>query len=70
MLNYRKEYFSVTLDEIEHKIRDLGLDTEFIRIPEAMEYRETLAILSRLNTPESSKSIEEIIAEDFPSSLT
>lgn len=70
MLNYRKEYFSVTLDEIEHKIRDLGLDTEFIRIPEAMEYRETLAILSRLNNPESNKSIEEIIAEDFPSSLT
>jgi hypothetical protein len=69
MLNNRKEFFKVSLDEIEQKIKEIGHDTEFIRIPEAMEYRETLAILTKLNTPESTKSFEEIISEEFPSSL-
>ena len=48
MLNYRKEFFNVTLDEIEAKITETGLNAEFTRMPEAMEYRETLAILEKL----------------------
>ena len=43
MLNYRKEFFNVTLEEIEQKVKETGLDAEFSKIPEAMEYRETLA---------------------------
>jgi hypothetical protein len=70
MLNYRKEFFKVTLDEIEQKIKELGLETAFVRIPEAMEYRETLAILTKLNTTEPPKTIEQIVAEEFPASLT
>jgi hypothetical protein len=70
MLNYRKEFFKVTLDEIEQKVKDVGLEAEFIRIPEAMEYRETIAILSKLNSEEQPKTIEQIIAEEFPTSLT
>ena len=37
MLNYRKEFFNVTLDEIENKVKEIGLDAEFSRLPEAME---------------------------------
>jgi hypothetical protein len=70
MLNYRKEFFNVTLDEIENKVKDIGLDAEFSRLPEAMEYRETLAILEKLNSQVPPKTVEEIIAEEFPSSLT
>jgi Domain of unknown function (DUF4041)/Meiotically up-regulated gene 113 len=70
MLNYRKEFFNVTLDEIEEKVKEIGLDAEFSRLPEAMEYRETIAILEKLNTQEIHKTVEEIIAEEFPSSLT
>ena len=70
MLNYRKEFFKVTLDEIENKVKEIGMDAEFSRLPEAMEYRETLAILEKLNSQVRSKSVEEIIAEEFPSSLT
>ena len=70
MLNYRKEFFNVTLDEIENKVKEIGLDAEFSRLPEAMEYRETLAILEKLNSQVTSKTIDEIIAEEFPSSLT
>ena len=70
MLNYRKEFFNVTIDEIENKVKEIGLDAEFSRLPEAMEYRETLAILEKLNSQVTSKTIDEIIAEEFPSSLT
>ncbi|OWY20729.1 DUF4041 domain-containing protein [Sphingobacteriales bacterium UPWRP_1] len=69
MLNSKKEFFNVTLIEIENKVKEIGLNTEFIRIPEAMEYRETLAILARLNSAEQAKTIEQIISEEFPSSL-
>jgi hypothetical protein len=70
MLNYRKEFFNVSLDEIETKVKEIGLDAEFSRLPEAMEYRETLAILEKLNSQVPPKTIDEIIAEEFPSSLT
>ncbi len=70
MLNYRKEFFSVTLDEIEQKIKEIGIEAEFSRLPEAMEYRETLAILEKLNSQELQKTVEQIIEEEFPSSLT
>lgn len=69
MLNYRKEFFNVTLDEIENKIKEIGLDAEFSRLPEAMEYRETLAILEKLNSQVTPKTVDEIIAEEFPNSL-
>jgi hypothetical protein len=70
MLNNRKEFFNVTLDEIELKTKEIGLDAEFSRLPEAMEYRETLAILDKLNTQIEHKTVEQIIAEEFPSTLT
>lgn len=70
MLNYRKEFFNVTLDEIENKVKEIGLNAEFSRLPEAMEYRETLAILEKLNSQETPKTVDEIIAEEFPMSLT
>lgn len=69
MLNYRKEFFNVTLDEIEGKIKEIGIDAEFSRLPEAMEYRETLAILDKLHSQIEPKTVEQIIAEEFPNSL-
>lgn len=69
MLNNRKEFFKVNLDEIEKTIKDLGFEAEFMRLPEAMQYRETLAILEKLNNQEEIRTIDEIIAEEFPSSL-
>ncbi|MBP6301948.1 MAG: DUF4041 domain-containing protein [Bacteroidia bacterium] len=69
MLNYRKEFFNVTLDEIEQKVKEIGLDAEFSKLPEAMEYRETLAIIEKLNSQVKPKTVDEIIAEEFPSSL-
>ncbi|MCW3077945.1 MAG: chromosome partitioning protein ParA [Bacteroidetes bacterium] len=70
MLNYRKEFFNITIDEIEQKVKEIGLETEFIRLPEAMEYRETLAILTKQKTNEKPHSIEQIIADEFPATLS
>lgn len=69
MLNYRKEFFKVTLDEIEETTNKLGFEAEFTRLPEAMEYRETLAIMDKLNSTEDPKTIEDLILEEFPNSL-
>jgi hypothetical protein len=69
MLNYRKEFFNVTLDEIENQIKETGIEAEFTKLPEAIEYRETLAILQKMNAPDSQKTIEQEIEDEFPSSL-
>ncbi|WP_339752393.1 DUF4041 domain-containing protein [Algoriphagus aquimarinus] len=69
MLNYRKEFFNVSLEEIENKIAELGFEAEFTILPEAMQYRETLAILEKMNSKEIPKSIEDIILEEYPKSL-
>lgn len=69
MLNYRKEFFKVTLDEIEDKIKDLGLEAQFTKLPEAMEYRETLNIIEKIGNKDLIKSLDDIISEEFPDSL-
>jgi hypothetical protein len=69
MLNYRKEFFRVSLEEIETRVKAIGLGAELIRIPEAVEYRETLAILAKINATEAPTTIEQIVANVFPSSL-
>lgn len=66
MINGKREFFNVTIDEIEAKVKELGLDAEFIKLPEAMEYRETLAILEKLNNPIPHDTVEELIAKEFP----
>lgn len=69
MLNYRKEFFNVTLEEIESQIKETGINAEFTKLPEAIEYRETLAILQKMNNSDSQKTVEQEIEDEFPSSL-
>ncbi len=46
-INLRKEFFKVTLDEVEQFVKDNFNNTvEFTKIPLATEYRQTLNILS------------------------
>ncbi|PNK60252.1 DUF4041 domain-containing protein [Psychrobacter sp. FDAARGOS_221] len=47
LVNYRKEYFNVTLDEIKEKVWELNPDVEFIDDIEAREYKESLEIRSK-----------------------
>ena len=41
-INYRKEYFHVTLDEIKAALKEKGVDANFVDEPDAFQYRECL----------------------------
>lgn len=41
--------------------------SERAKLPEAIEYRETLAILQKMNEPDTKKIIEQEIEDEFPS---
>jgi hypothetical protein len=69
LVNLRKEFFRVTVDEIEQAIKDNGVDADFVKLPEAMEYRETLAILARMNNPVVKEPVEQKIKNEFPELL-
>lgn len=43
-VNNRKEFFTVTLDEIESYCKEKGLDIEFAKIADAKEFRQTRKI--------------------------
>lgn len=44
-VNYRKEYFSINIDEIQKAVNEIaGAEIEVMKIAEAHEYKETLAI--------------------------
>lgn len=67
-VNHRKEYFRVTLDEIEKVlIEKYDKDVNFIKISEAQEYRETHSILKRLE--EEELNIINIPKDKYPDSL-
>lgn len=40
-INYRKEYFHVSLDEIKAALKEKGIETNFIDEPDAFQYRES-----------------------------
>lgn len=63
LVNARKEFFQVRLDEIEKFARDRGLTVEFTKLAEAKEYRETVVL--RVQQPKASAQQ----AQEFPPSL-
>ena len=46
-INARKEFFDVSLEEIEEIVRQQDVNAEFIRIPFAEEFRKTQAIIAQ-----------------------
>ena len=45
MVNNRKEFFRVSLEEIEEEAKKVMPEVEFYSTVESREYRETLAVL-------------------------
>ena len=45
-INYRKEYFKVTLEEIKEKIRDIGYDIQYFDQPKATQYYNSIKLRS------------------------
>ena len=48
-INYRKEYFHVTLDEIKKALEERGVQADFIDEPDAFQYRECQVIKNQNN---------------------
>ncbi len=46
-INTRKEFFNVTIEEIERIVKNHNADIDFIRIPHAEQFRQTQAIIAR-----------------------
>jgi len=46
-INSRKEFFNVSLEEIEKVVHKYNVDARFVRVPPAEEFRKTQAIIAR-----------------------
>lgn len=63
-INYRKEFFNVSLSEIEKAVNEFtNSEIEFTKIAEAREYRETQAIINAENHIEVKHDKEELPLE-------
>jgi hypothetical protein len=57
-VNARREFFQdVALGEIENFVKNKGLSAQFLSVPEAREYRQTLAMRQR--TPQDEDGPEK-----------
>jgi Domain of unknown function (DUF4041)/T5orf172 domain len=67
-VNARREFFQdVALDEIEGFVRSRGLSAQFLQLPEAREYRQTLALreaLQKTLTPVAKQFPEELFVSE------
>jgi predicted nucleic acid-binding Zn-ribbon protein len=66
--NDRKEFFRVSLDELEAFARNQGFNVEFSKLAAAKEYRQTLADLQRPVAREESDS-QPVACEEYPENL-
>jgi hypothetical protein len=64
-VNNRKEFFNVTLNEIEKAVHELHGHIEFTKVAEAKEYRESVAMKEAMYLELS----EEMKESDFPPTL-
>lgn len=46
-INSRKEFFNVSLEEIEKIIREYNVDAQFVKVPSAEEFRKTQSIIAQ-----------------------
>lgn len=61
LVNYRKEYFNVTLEEIKQKFWELNPNVEFIDEVEAREFKESEEIRAMRNPIAKESEIPEEI---------
>lgn len=64
LVNPRREFFTVRLDDIEKWAKEENVDLRLTRVAEAREYRETLAIRAK-----GEKAIVNAIKQDIPNSI-
>ena len=65
--NNRKEFFRVSLEEVTTAMREAGLSAEVLALPEAKEYRQTVAAIAasqRQSAPLAAASAASRIPRD------
>jgi len=65
LVNPRKEFFAVSIEEIEACAKVHGCSTEFTRVAEAKQYRETLA----LKAAQGQQQVRQAEIADLPEAL-
>ncbi|MDA3843601.1 MAG: GIY-YIG nuclease family protein, partial [Candidatus Kapabacteria bacterium] len=65
LVNTRREYFNVSLDLIEQIVLKNNSEIEFIKVPEAYEYRESVILRNdKLKKPEETISKDDVVSVD------
>ena len=62
LINYRKEFFNVSLDDIEKYVNDKSINIEFTKLAEARDFRQT----KYLRDSNQTQSNESMIQDQFP----
>ena len=66
LVNLRREFFDVSLEEIEDAVHEKNAEIEFTKIAEAREYRESRAIREE---DQKKDTLKEKIDREFPETL-
>jgi hypothetical protein len=66
LANNRKEFFRISVNEIEAFTKSKGLEIDYIQTPEAREYRETLSRRRVMESPAGAENISPSTASPFP----
>ncbi|NVK40717.1 MAG: DUF4041 domain-containing protein [Oceanospirillaceae bacterium] len=70
LVNNRKEFFQVNLNDIEEAVTSKGLEVEFTKIAEAHEYRESVVKRRSLKESRSKSEQEEVeLTDSFPETI-
>ena len=69
LVNMKKEFFRVSLSEIEKVVKENHANIEFTKIAEAKDYRETMAILQARQRTKNKINIAETINYDLPTMM-
>lgn len=64
-VNRRREYFKISLEEIEKVVRKNHGEIEFVKEPEAKEYRESLAIIEKMNRKPKEQKVKFPLASEI-----
>jgi len=69
VVNGRKEFFKVQLDDIEKVVRESGIEVDFIKLPEARDYWESLSIQNKVTNTNLNSIKEHKVFDKYPNSI-
>jgi hypothetical protein len=64
MINLRREFFKVTLAEIQNAVRDCFGEVTFVKQPEAEQYRQTIALMNDIKPFQSNDALPTDLEND------